>query len=179
MMKSYDYAHRKGVRYISWKDFVSLAACLAELLEPFQPGIILGIARAGLFPATAVACSLRRELFPIRLTRRVNDQVIHQQPVWKVPVPSEVKGKKIAVIDEIADTGETLGMASKRAMELGAQMVVTASLISHSWTSPPPQVTALVSDKLVIFPWDQRVLQNGKWVTHPEVSAAIKAQSGG
>ncbi len=78
-MKSYDYAHRFGVRQITWNDFASLAARLAELLEPFQPQMILGIARAGLFPATAVACSLRRELFPIRLTRRMNDEV-HLRP---------------------------------------------------------------------------------------------------
>jgi hypoxanthine phosphoribosyltransferase len=179
MIKPYDYAHRKGVRYISWEDFASLSARLAELLEPTRPEIILGIARAGLFPSTAVACSLQRELFPIRLTRRVNDRVVHSQPIWKVPIPSEVKGKKVAVIDEIADTGETLAMASMRAKELGALQVITATLVSHSWASPAPLFTALVSDELIIFPWDEQVLDHGKWVIHPEVDAAIKSQSGG
>jgi hypoxanthine phosphoribosyltransferase len=177
MIKSYDYAHRSGVRRISWEDFASLAAHLAELLEPLQPRLILGIARAGLFPATAVACSLRCELFPIRLTRRVNDRVIHQQPVWKVPVPLEVKGERVALIDEIADTGETLAVAADRVVEFGASEVVTASLICHTWADPVPQITALESDELIIFPWDQRVLEDGKWVIHPEVAAAIKAQS--
>ncbi len=178
MIKPYDYASRKGIRSISWEDFASLAACLAEKLEPFCPDMILGIARAGLFPATAVACSLRRELFPVSLTRRVNDRVVREQPIWKVPIPPDVEGRNVAIIDEITDSGETLAMASRRAMELGALRVVTAALVSHSWANPAPQLIALVSDELVIFPWDQKVLVSGKWESHPEIAAAIKAQSG-
>ena len=176
-MKSYDYSHRFGVREITWNDFASLAARLAELLEPFQPQVILGIARAGLFPATAVACSLRRELFPIRLTRRMNDEVLYDHPVWKVPVPQEVAGKVVAIIDEIADTGQTLTIAAESAKALGAVQVVTACLVSHSWANPAPQVSALVSDEFVIFPWDHQVLDGGKWITHPEIINGIKAQT--
>jgi hypoxanthine phosphoribosyltransferase len=176
-MKSYDYSHRFGVRHITWDDFAYLTRYLAELLDPFQPHVILGIARAGLFPATAVACNLRRELFPIRLTRRLNDQVVYEQPVWKVPVPHEVTGRVIAVIDEIADTGETLAMVADRARALGAVQVVTATLVSHSWAKPAPQISSLVSDEFIIFPWNQQVLDGGKWITHPEITAGIEAQS--
>jgi hypoxanthine phosphoribosyltransferase len=176
-MKSYDYAHRFGVRQITWDDFASLSRIMAELLEPFQPQVILGVARAGLFPATAVACSLRRELFPIRLTRRLNDEVVYEIPVWKVPVPHEVTGKVVAVIDEIADTGETLAMVADSAKALGAVQVVTASLVSHSWADPAPQISPLVSDEFIIFPWAQQVLDGGKWITHPEITAGLEAQS--
>lgn len=176
-MKSYDYAHRSGVRYISWNDFASLAVHLAELVEPFKPQIILGIARAGLFPATAVACSLRCELFPIRLTRRLNDEVIYNHPIWKVPVAQDVEGKIVVIIDEIADSGQTLALAAESANELAARRVITASLVSHSWADPAPRVSAMVSDEFVIFPWDQQVLENGKWVTHPEVAKGLKAQA--
>jgi hypoxanthine phosphoribosyltransferase len=178
-MKSYDYAHRSGVRRISWGDFASLAAHLAELLEPYQPQVILGIARAGLFPATAVACSLRREFFPIRLTRRLNDEVVYDQPVWKVPVPPEVAGKIVAVVDDIADTGQTLAMVAESTRSLGAKLVVTASLVCHSWADPFPMVSALVSDEFIIFPWDQQVLVNGQWIPHPEIEAGLKAQDQG
>ena len=177
-MKSYDYAHRFGVRQISWDDFGTLARHLAELVEPFRPQYILGVARAGLFPATALACSLRRELFPVRLTRRLNDVVIHDQPVWKVPVPKDVAGMIVAVVDEIADTGQTLAMVADSARALGAVQVVTASLVSHSWANPAPQVSALVSDEFIIFPWDQQVLVDGKWLPHPEILSGLNAQAG-
>ena len=175
-MKPYDYAHRTGVRLLSWDDFTRLAARLAELLEPYQPDVILGIARAGLFPATLVACYLRRELFPIRLTRRVNDQVTYDRPVWKVHVPVEVAGKIVAIVDEIADTGQTLSIVAEQARGSGARQVITASLVSHSWADPAPQVCPLVTDEFVIFPWGERVLEEGKWIRHPEVIAGLKAQ---
>ena len=176
-MKSYDYAHRFGVRSLSWDDFAALARHLTELLEPYKPQLILGIARAGLFPATFVAGCLRRELFPIRLTRRLNDEVLYDQPVWKVPVPQDVSGKIIAVVDEIADSGQTLTLAAESARILGATQVITATLVAHSWAQPKPQVTALTSDEFIIFPWDQQVLVDGKWIAHPEVVAGIKAQA--
>ena len=150
---------------------------LAELLEPYQPQVILGVARAGLFPATAVACCLRCEFFPIRLTRRVNDVVVHEKPVWKIPVPGDVEGKIVSVVDEIADTGQTLAMVSSRTLELGACQVVTASLVAHSWADPAPRVASLVSDEFIIFPWDQQVLVDGKWINHPEIEAGINAQT--
>ena len=178
-MKSYDYTHRSGVRHLTWDDFAFLSSRLAELLEPYNPQLILGIARAGLFPATAVACCLRRELFPIRLTRRVDDNVIHEQPVWKTPVPLDVAGKTVAVVDEIADTGRTLAMASGSTMALGAVRVVTACLVSHTWAQPAPQVSALTSDEFIIFPWDELILVDGKWVPHPEIQAGLKAQGFG
>lgn len=175
-MKSYDYAHRKGVRPISWEDFVEMSGGIAQQLEQAGIDIVIGIARAGLLPATLVACSLRKELFPVRVTRRVNDAVTYNKPQWKVPVSNEVAGKGVAIVDEIADTGETLEIVRARVMELGALRVVTACLISHSWAEPRPDIIGATTDEFVIFPWDQRVLVNGVWGPHPEIVSGLEAQ---
>jgi hypoxanthine phosphoribosyltransferase len=177
-MKSYDYGKRRGVEEISWQRFADLSAKLAEMLHSEELEIILGIARAGLFPATAVACALRREFYPVRVTRRFGDQVKYERPVWRVDVPSAVAGKRVALIDEIADSGETLALVAGWVSERGASRVITASLVSHSWADPMPQVTALVSDALIIFPWDRQVYLNGEWQIHPELAAALKLQNG-
>ncbi|MBI5294269.1 MAG: phosphoribosyltransferase [Chloroflexi bacterium] len=175
-MKSYDYQHRQGIEEISWERFAALSAQLTEALAPHAIDVVIGIARAGLFPATAVACVLRRELTPVRVTRRVDDVVQYASPIWRVDVPSSVRGQRVAVIDEIADTGETLALVATRALERGASLALTACLVSHSWANPRPNLTALVSDALVIFPWDCRVYQDGGWRTHPEIEAALAAQ---
>jgi hypoxanthine phosphoribosyltransferase len=176
-MKSYDYAQRKGIEEISWARFGELSQKLAEQLGDKKIDIVVGIARAGLFPATALACALRRELYPVRVTRRVNDVVQYQSPIWRVDVPSMVAGQRVAVIDEIADSGETLVLVASRALERGARRVWTVSLIAHSWADPQPDFTAQVSDALIIFPWDKQVYSQGKWQLHPEIEAAIKAQN--
>jgi len=176
-MKSYEYANRKGIEKISWERFGALSRKLTESLGDKKIDIVIGIARAGLFPATAVACALRRELYPVRVTRRVNDVVQYESPIWRVDVPSTVAGQRVAVIDEIADTGETLTLVASRALERGARRVWTLSLVAHSWVDPQPDFTALVSDALVIFPWDKQVYKKGVWQTHPELEAAIKLQN--
>ena len=175
-MKSYDYAHRQGIEGITWERFGELSRVLAEQLSEKEIDIVIGIARAGLFPATAVACALRRELYPVRVTRRINDVVQYENPIWRVDVPATVTGQRVAVIDEIADTGETLAIVAARALERGARHVWTLSLVAHSWANPKPDFAALTSDALVIFPWDKQVLTNGKWQLHPELEDAIKAQ---
>jgi hypoxanthine phosphoribosyltransferase len=177
-MKSYDYAHRDGVHTLTWGDFYSLAQGLAEGLAAHGPQAIVGIARAGLFPGTAVACMLRRELYPVRITRRLNDEVVYDVPVWKTPLPPDIAGKVIAVVDEIADSGETLALVAEAAKREGAKQVITACLVSHSWASPAPDLSALVSDALVIFPWDRLVFQDGEWAPHPEIISALEAQGG-
>jgi hypoxanthine phosphoribosyltransferase len=175
-MQSYDYSHRKGIEEISWARFATLSAQLVEQLAEHRIEMVVGIARAGLFPATLVACSLRCEFIPIRITRRAYDQVVYPQPTWKVDVSPEIRGKQVAVIDEIADTGETLAIVADRVRDLGAKQVLTTTLISHTWANPAPDVVALVTDALVLFPWDRRVYIAGRWQEHPELAKAIQMQ---
>lgn len=175
-MKPYDYSHRTGILPLTWDDFARLSSRLTELLEPSHPELIVGLARAGLFPATLVACSLRCELYPARLTRRLHDQVITETPTWKVPISPAVSGKVIAIVDEMSDSGQTLALAFTQALELGARQVITASLVAHTWAAPAPHLAALVTDAFVLFPWDAQVRVDGQWVLHPEVSEGLRAQ---
>lgn len=175
-MISYDYAHRDGVLPVSWEDFAALTRRLAEGLAGENVACVVGVARAGLFPATAVACALRCDLVPVRVTRREQDQVVHDSPVWKTLPSDDVRGKVVAVVDEIADTGETVSLVAEQVKRQGAVRVVTASLVAHSWASPMPDIVALTSDALVLFPWDREVLANGSWGPHPELEAALAAQ---
>ncbi len=173
-MKSYDYAHRKGVEPIDWAGFVSLYRSVAEQLAAEQVEAIVGIARAGLFAATAVAYSLRIMLYPVSVSRRVDDRVRFERPVWRVDVSPEVRGRVVAVIDEIADTGETLALVGQRALELGAKRVVTACLVCHSWADPVPDVCPHITDALVIMPWDHSIYIHGRWQLHPETADALE-----
>jgi hypoxanthine phosphoribosyltransferase len=176
MISGYDYARRKGVQEITWEQFDQLAKTLTEKLAGLGIEVVIGIARGGLFPATAVACGLRCEFFPVRLTRRVKDQPTFARPIWQVDVSAQVADKVVAVVDEIADTGETLLLAAERIKQNGAARVVTVSLVNHTWAKPPPDVTGVISDALIIFPWDKHVYINGGWQMHPELAHALKAQ---
>ncbi len=176
-MQSYDYAHRSGVEPVTWERFAELSRTLAERLAPYNIDAVVGTARAGLFPATAVSIMLRRELYPARVSRRFNDEVKFHHPQWIVDVAEDVRDQIVAVVDEIADTGETLAMVAERVKQRGAKQVITASLVAHSWADPMPDVVALISDALVMFPWDEKVFIDGQWQLHPELVEALKHQT--
>jgi hypoxanthine phosphoribosyltransferase len=178
MMKSYDYAQRDGVDEITWTRFAELAEELAVSVAAQDVDIVVGIARAGLFPAAYVAAALRKELYPVRITRRINDRVVYERPVWKVDVTADVAGRRVIVIDEMADSGETLRLVAERVRERGAASVVTASLVAHSWAAPQPEIVALTSDALVLFPWDARVFIDGVWQVNPEFAKALALHKG-
>lgn len=175
-MQAYDYGKRNGVHEITWEEFGALTKGLTEGLAAAGTDVIVGIARAGLFPATQVALQLRCEMFPARVTRRLNDRVVYGSPVWKVGVSEEIAGKVVGVVDEIADTGETLAMVAAAAVEAGASGVLTASLVAHSWADPIPDFVALTTDAFVVFPWDREVLEEGRWRPHPEIVSGLAAQ---
>jgi hypoxanthine phosphoribosyltransferase len=175
-MSSYDYGRRSGVEPISWERFEELVRILAEQVENFEPQIILGIARGGLFPATTLSFMLRREFYPIRLTRRFDDAVVRDKPTWLVRPPDKVRGRRILVVDEIVDSGHTIALAAAEARTLGASAVRTAALYAHTWADPRPDYVALTSDALILNPWDREVLLDGQWTTHPELAAALKLQ---
>ena len=177
-MESYDYQNRTGVRTVDWDDFSRLTRQLSQLVAAFKPDVIVGVAKAGLFPATAVACALRCELIPVRISRRVDDVVVHRTPQWRVPLTAGLAGKRVAVIDDISDSGQTLSMVSAHTRENGAPEILTASLVSHSWSDPSPDVCSLVTDDLVVLPWDQQVQDGGRWSLHPEIAEAVERLEG-
>jgi hypoxanthine phosphoribosyltransferase len=119
---------------------------------------------------------LRREFYPIRLTRRVDDAIVREKPTWLVRPPDKVRGRRILVVDEIVDSGHTIALAADEARALGAAQVRTAALYAHSWADPRPDYVALTSDALILNPWDREVLIQGHWATHPELAAALKLQ---
>ena len=175
--KSYSYQDRKGLMPISWEKFHGLCKSLAIATSKFNPDIVLGIARGGLYPATLISHLLQKELYPIRLSRRVNDIVRYQHPVWFVTIPGSIKGKRVLVVDEICDSGETLNLVKNEALKMGAIEVKSAVLYSHKKGKDIPDFIGLITNKLILNPWDREILKDGKYIFHPEYVDALKTQN--
>ncbi|HEY3316288.1 MAG TPA: phosphoribosyltransferase [Bacillota bacterium] len=172
MGESYHHYHT-GITRLTWDDVMRMCRELAERVQvEYDPDIILGIAKAGVIPGAILASMLRKEFYPIRLSRRVKDRVVREKPAVLVPVPDEVEGKIVLIVDEIAATGETLRLAVGEARKRQAKKVKTATLYVHteSWR---PHWYALETENLIIQPWDFEVLVRGKWVIHPEYQDEI------
>lgn len=173
---SYDYTQRAGVLPISWSDFHGLCKALALGVQAYQPEIILAVGRGGYYPGTLLAHMLRIDLWPVYLTRREQDAVVREQPLWIIEPPAAVKGCRVLVVDEISSSGETVRLVRERVLQLGAAAARIAVLYAHSWSVETPDYIGLVSDALILNPWDREVLTEGGFQLHPEYRQALAGQ---
>lgn len=174
--KPYDYGARTGIEPISWEEMHGICKALAVAASRFQPEVILAVGRGGFYPGTLIAHMLRVDVYPVRLSRRVNDVVTFEQPRWLIEPPPLVADRRILIVDEICSTGETLTLVKQKAEALGAREVRTAVLYAHSWGTSVPDDIGLISDALILNPWDREVVEDGGFVFHPEYAAALAQQ---
>jgi hypoxanthine phosphoribosyltransferase len=172
----YDYEKRAGIRPVSWQDFHGLCKGLAIAIAAEDPEIILPIGRAGYYPGTLLAHILQAELYPIRLSRRIQDIIAYKSPQWIIEPPSVIRGRRVLVVDEICSTGETITMVRKKAEALDAGDVKSAVLYAHTKGASVPNYVGLITDALILNPWDREVYTDGAFQFHPEYVDALAQQ---
>jgi hypoxanthine phosphoribosyltransferase len=176
MVGSYSYDERRGVRDVSWTMFYGLCKGLALAAAPFAPEVVVGLARGGLYPAMQIAHLMRIDIVPARLTRRIRDTVVRADPVWLSRPGAELAAKRVLVVDEICDSGQTLRMARDEVLRVGSAEVRTCVLYAHTRRVDVPDFVGLVTDELVLNPWDREILVDDRFVAHPEYLGAGAAQ---
>jgi hypoxanthine phosphoribosyltransferase len=174
--KSYDYQNRETVRPISWEEFHGICKGLAQAVSHFAPELILAVGRGGFYPGTLITHMLQLELYPVRISRRVNDIVKYKNPQWLVEPPAAVKDRRVLIVDEICDSGETILVVEEKAEAMGAVAIKSAVLYSHTWAASVPDYIGLVTDALLLNPWDREILKDGRFQFHPEYVAALAQQ---
>ena len=176
MTDPYDYSTRAGVRPIAWDDFHGLVKALAVAVAPWRPEVVLPVGRGGYYPGALLAQILQVEVYPVRLTRRQDDVVVRDTPLWLVEPPASVAGRRVLVVDEMASTGETVRLVRERALALGAAEARTATLYAHTWGADAVDYTGLITEELVLNPWDREIYRDGAFRFHPEYVGALAEQ---
>jgi len=173
---SYDYSTRTGVHPISWEDFHGICKALALSVSHFQPEVIVPIGRGGYYPGTLLAHLLQVDIYPVRISRRINDIVKYKEPQWFVTPPAEIAHCRVVVVDEICDSGETIIMVKEKCLALGASMVKSAVLYAHTKAVHVPDYVGIITDELLLNPWDREVFRNGGFHFNPEYAEALEHQ---
>ncbi len=173
---SYNYATRKGIHPISWEDFHGICKALALAVSGFQPEMILPIGRGGYYPGTLLAHLLQSEVYPVRVSRRINDVVRYKEPQWIIAPPIEIAQRRVLVVDEICDSGETILMIKEKCLALGASSVKSAVLYAHTKAVHVPDYIGIITDELLLNPWDREILRGGEFRFNPEYVEALEHQ---
>jgi uncharacterized protein len=171
-----NYETRRGVQPISWEDFQAICRGLALAAAQYDPQIILGTARGGLYAGTLISHLLRKDFYAIYLTRRHLDEKVSEEPQWQVRPPELVRGQRVLVVDEISSSGDTLRLVKAELTSLGAQEARCAVMYAHTWGAHVPDYIGLISDALLINPWDREIIKDGQVLPHPEYVYALELQ---
>ncbi len=142
-----------------WDDVEELCIEIAREIRNHRVefDIIIGLARGGLVPARILSDLLDNdELYTVRVKFYSNIGETADEPKIIHPVQIDVTGKKILLVDDIADTGKSLILAKKHLEENNAGKITVATLIKKPQSEFIPDIYIQETDAWVIFPWEVR-----------------------
>jgi len=153
---------------IDWTLFGELCRALAlRVAGAFDPEIVVGIAKAGVIPGAVVASILQRDFASMAVTRQQEDR----RPTLVTAPPPSVAGRRVLIVDETCESGDTLKLALSAVRALRPAAVKTA--VSIKTGTYEPDFYALPTEGFIILPWDREVIQNGRLVVRPDYAARL------
>lgn len=162
----------KGVMIVDWPLFGELARALAvRVARDWMPDLVVGVATAGVVPGAAVAAILDRPFHSILVSRRYSAAQVRATPAVFGAAPTDVRGKRVLVVDETCDSGQTLRLAVGAVVNAGAREVRTA--VSFRTGPFAPDFHALATEAMIVLPWDREVLVDGELTPNPKYAGLI------
>ena len=143
----------------SWDQIYKLLLNLASTVRKngFKPDIIVGVSRGGWPPARVMSDLLENpKLANVAAEFYVGVAETKGKPVITQPVSVSVKGKKLLVMDDVADTGESLRLVQLHLEEQGATEVKTATIYYKPWSIIIPDYYEKETSSWIIFPWERK-----------------------
>ncbi len=159
----------RDILEIDWPFFGELCRALAlHVARDYDPDVVVGIAKAGVIPAAIIASILQRELVTMAIARPGETGA----PQLISPPPPSIRGRRILLVDETCDTGDTFKLALQAVKAIGpADVRTAASFQTGRW---PPDFHAFVTEKAIVLPWDREIIENGELVVRPDLRAWLE-----
>ena len=173
--RTYAVDESRGVLEVDWPLFGELSRALAlKVSREFDPELVLGIANAGAIPGAVIAAILDREFHSLLVSRRYRRETVRATPEVLGAAPPSVRGRRVLIVDETCDSGDTMRLAVAAVVNAGAVAVRTA--VSFRTGPYEPDFHALATESTIVLPWDREVLLEGQLVTNPMYAEALRVR---
>ena len=171
----------------TWDQIYEMLLNMAEKVceDCFRPDILLGISRGGLPPARVMSDLLENpEIANVRVEFYVALAETKKKPTITQPVSMPVKGKKVLILDDVADSGLSLRLVKEHVMKQGAEAAKTATIYYKPWSVTVPDYYEKETRCWVVFPWERKetvrwLVQNCKKESIPIEKGRKKLLEGG
>lgn len=144
---------------LTWEEVYNLTLRLSERVveSGFKPDVVVGIARGGWIPARVLSDVLYADsLHNIRIEYYSDVGQKGREPKITQPITGAMDGKAILLVDEVADTGDSLYYAIEHVKSLGAGEVKTAVLHWKPWSRIKPDYYMVQTESWTVYPWELR-----------------------
>ena len=142
--------------YVSFEEFKSSCKSLAGQVKKdrFKPDFIIGIAKGGWVPARFMG-----DYLGVDCVASIGCSSYHGQSKTKKPEITEklgldIKGLEVLVVDDIADSGESLEAAKQYLLALNPKKLKFATLHYKQHSKFKPDYYAEETSAWIVYPWE-------------------------
>lgn len=143
----------------TWNEIYELLLTLADKIKQsgFEPDVIVGVSRGGWPPARILSDLLENpQLANVTAEFYVGVAETKSEPTISQPVSASVKGKKVLVVDDVADTGKSLRLVRSHLRDKGATDVRIITIYYKPWSVLVPDYYQRQTNSWIVFPWERK-----------------------
>lgn len=149
----------KNIKKLSWEDIEKTIQQLGEKIKAsgFNPDQLVGITVGGLIPLALLAKELRiNRIVTVSASSYEKDRQGKLEILYMPEI--NLTDKKVLLIDEISETGETLKKISQAMLEKYrvSELKTAAIVIRRGKSNFSPDFFALEETGWVVFPWEKK-----------------------
>jgi uncharacterized protein len=174
-----------GYEVPTWSQIYDCLLALAQKIQlsSYKPDVVVAVCRGGLIPARILVDLLEaRLLATIQIEFYIGLGETKEQPTLKQALALPVAGKRVLLVDDIADSGKSLQYAINYLTEQGAVEIKTATIYYKAQSITVPDFYEKETDCWVVFPWEAKETlrkivckQAGKRQQSHEIAKLVKA----
>jgi hypoxanthine phosphoribosyltransferase len=141
----------------TWNQIHNMINNLSEkiLLDKFTPDIIISITRGGWIPARVLSDLLEiNNLATIRIEFYLDVGKKRKKTIITQRIQIPITGKKILLVDDIADSGESLLLAKNYIQKKQVSELRVATIYKKPQSKTQPDYYEKTTRKWIIFPWE-------------------------
>ncbi len=141
----------------TWDQIYDVLLDIADRIrrDRFRPEVIVGISRGGWPPARVLSDLLGNpNLANVKAEFYLGVAETKGDPTLVQPVSTEVTGKRVLVVDEVADTGKSLRLVHQHIIEQGAAELRVATIYYKPWSIVKPDYYGKETRLWIVFPWE-------------------------
>ncbi|MCK4668739.1 phosphoribosyltransferase [Candidatus Bathyarchaeota archaeon] len=143
----------------TWNEIYEMLLDLAEKIRKngFKPDVIVGVSRGGWPPARVLSDLLNTpNLANVKAEFYLGVAETKGEPTLTQPVSTTVLGKKVLIVDEVADTGKSLKLVKEHIIKKGAAEARIVTVYYKPWSIVTPDYYEKKTSRWIVFPWETK-----------------------